>query len=265
MCHSFECCSDAECNHFKSCNAQVHACVWKTGCQPLLRSGEPKDKLDLLFIGAEYQDYAELKAEVDNLLGSSGKSGHLGFFDVEPFRSNAHKFNVWLLPSSDFPVPVRPDCSQSCPISEGNLKAASLQRLCPFADSTAVLFRAAQFRSCALGDVQWNSLSCQPGEGGGRLLLHEAGHAIGGLADEYEEPRWGSRPWGPNCAGTLLEAQKLWGDLVGVYGTDFYPGCSYTQDNYRPTFNSIMRSHYTSDSYGPVNERALLKVLEGYR
>jgi hypothetical protein len=93
-------------------------------------------------------------------------------------------------------------------------------------------------------------------------LLHEFGHSFGKLADEYVEPQLGDRPKSPNCAPDILTAQKWW---AGVNDVGYYEGCSYTEDNIRPTFNSIMRAHWIlKDDYGEVNKQALLSILNKY-
>ena len=135
----------------------------------------------------------------------------------------------------------------------------------------------------------------------GRLLLHEFGHAFGGLSDEYVEYGKGTRKdihLLPNCAEDLENAKAKWGDLVGIEGVDFYTGipdvpgtkyfkndyvsvpeiglfpdgsdigdggCAYELKNIRPTTSSIMKFQFEMDyDYGPVNERELQRKLDDY-
>ena len=96
-------------------------------------------------------------------------------------------------------------------------------------------------------------------ENKGRLLLHEFGHSFGLLYDEYTEDGKEDRPGNPNCANSTEEAKKWWGDLAEKYDeVDYFNGCSYVEDNIRPTLNSIMRNHEILDNeFEKVNERQL--------
>ena len=278
QCIKYECCSDTECSELATCNKDIHKCVQKSGCINLIRNGPSKDKFDFLFIGADFSSNEELKEEVLKLLDLNGNSGYHGFFSIEPFKSNKLKFNAWMLNAEDFPIlKQNSDCSNLCSEVTGSPK--KYESVCPEKDVAIVLFKNKRFRSCAGGNIQWNSLACQSPEDRGRLILHETGHTFG-LADEYTEPPFGSRPWGPNCAGNLQDAKKLWNDLAGIRGVGYYSsiqnpevtyakdgGCSYVTTNIRPTENSIMRGHwwYLKADYGPVNEKHLLIELGEYR
>jgi hypothetical protein len=264
QCIKYECCSNSDCGEFQTCNQDIKQCVAQTGCINVLQNGNSNDKLDILVIGAEYTDYTDLKEEITSLTDLKGQSKNIGFFSIEPFKSLKNKFNIWMIKAPDI-ITTTNSCSESCSGAIDRQRIAEYESVCPNVDQVITIFKDAKFRSCAGGNHQWNSLSCQPDKVKGKLILHESGHAIGKLADEYEEPSKGSRPWGPNCADTLEEAQSLWGDLVGVHNVGFYEGCSYTSDNYRNMKNNIMRSHYSANTYGPVNERAIIKQLEVYR
>ena len=132
-------------------------------------------------------------------------------------------------------------------------------------------------------------------------MLHELGHAIGSLADEYVEYGKGTRDdlhLTANCAEELNKAKVKWGDLVGVEGVDYYigipdvpgtkyfknnyvsvpeiglfpdgsdmgdGGCSYDLKNIRPTTSSIMKNQFEPGyDFGPVNERELARRLGEY-
>ena len=278
QCIKYECCSDSECGGLATCNKDIYKCVQKSGCINLIKSGPSKDKFDFLFIGADFSNNEELKEEVLKLLDLYGDSGYNGFFSIEPFKSNKDKFNAWMVNAQNYPtLKENSDCSNFCSEIVGSPK--KYESVCPEKDVTIVLFKNKKFRSCAGGNIQWDSLACQDPEDRGRLILHETGHTFG-LADEYTEPPLGSRPWGPNCAENIQNAKKLWEDLVGERGVGYYSaiqsseiiytkdgGCSYVPTNIRPTENSIMRGHwwYLKADYGPVNERHLLTKLSEYK
>ena len=114
-------------------------------------------------------------------------------------------------------------------------------------------------------------------EKAGRIALHEAGHLIGDLADEYETPYPGY-PEGdsePNVTyQTLFEyiPWKSWIDnstplptpeYEGDYDVGIYEGARYkSSDIYRPTSNSIMRS--LGAPYGPINSEAVIINLHDF-
>lgn len=114
-------------------------------------------------------------------------------------------------------------------------------------------------------------------EKSGRIALHEAGHLIADLADEYETPYPGY-PEGdsePNVtyqteleyipwkswieSGTPLPTPETGGD----FGVGIYEGARYRSTGiYRPTYNSIMRS--LGSPYGPINSEAVVINLYNY-
>jgi len=258
------CSEDWECGRFAFCSQEIHACVQKSGCLNVIENGDSNDKADFLFIGAEFSDLEELKNTISELLDLNGNTKYPGLFSVEPFKSNKDKFNIWMIKAPDYSVLDSNSCSTSCSKAIDFSQDSIYSSQCPNADFTITIFKKSKFRSCA-GGGQWSSLSCEVPSERGKLILHETGHSFGRLADEYVEKGKESRPWGPNCADTLIEAQQLWGDLDGVKGTGYYPGCSYTDDNYRSTKDSFMNLHWMADSYGPVNERAIKKIIDGYK
>lgn len=275
QCVLYDCCSNNQCGEFDTCSPTIHKCVAQTGCIEVMKNGDSKDKLDVLFIGAEYEDNSDLKQEILRLMGLGGETG---FFNVEPWQSLKSKFNIWMVTAPAYTSEkIDSNCSTMCEeaLPSKRLFDSVYSSKCPFFDTTITIFRKSQFRSCAW-DGQWSSLSCTSKDDAYRLLLHESGHSIGRLNDEYTDPELGDwKPQGPNCADNLELAHKLWGDLIGVEGVGFFTGinvpgttltpgygCSYTSDNIRPTSTSIMNGW--SSSYGPVNTRQIMKQLEEY-
>lgn len=263
-CIKYSCCQDSDCGEYNMCNQEIHQCVRQTGCLKVLYTGNSNDKVDILIIGAEYNSPAELKNAINKLFSLESNNKYIGFFDVEPFKSNKNKFNIWMIPAQEYTTKEVGVCGQSCSQLVDFEKDTAYIAQCPNVDTTITIFKTAKFRSCA-GGGQWSSLSCQDEEDQGKLILHESGHSFGRLADEYTEPSKGSHPWGPNCAASKNEAMQKWGDLAGQGDIGYFQGCSYTDNNIRPNQNSLMRSHYSATSYGLVNERAILKILEKYK
>ena len=104
-----------------------------------------------------------------------------------------------------------------------------------------------------------------------RIALHEAGHLVGGLADEYETPYPGY-PEGDREPNVTYQKEfeyipwKSWieietplptSEFEGDFSVGLYEGARYkATDIYRPTHNSIMRS--LGAPYGPINSESLI-------
>lgn len=98
----------------------------------------------------------------------------------------------------------------------------------------------------------------------GRLFLHELGHSLGLRDESPGEHALKSPPGYPNCATTLEEAKAWWGDLKGKEANvGFIDGCCGNKGYIRPTIASLMNDTEKADSFGPVNQRYLGKLLQG--
>jgi len=94
-----------------------------------------------------------------------------------------------------------------------------------------------------------------------RTIGHEFGHKFGYLKDEYVySGGYGSDSYYNylNCASSV--ELNRW-DGISNYDGAHYLGCT-TPTLYRSTANSIMRDHYNSWSWGPINEYYLNEKLE---
>lgn len=97
-------------------------------------------------------------------------------------------------------------------------------------------------------------------------FLHELGHSLG-LRDESPNGQ-ASRcaPGTPNCAVSMEEAERWWGDLAGKDGrTDYIFGCCGNMSYIRPTIASLMHDSEKAEDFGPVNERYLRKELDSLK
>jgi hypothetical protein len=112
----------------------------------------------------------------------------------------------------------------------------------------------------------------------GAVLIHELGHSIGGLWDEYLYDGASGRPyyepsvanvttvddpakvkWSEFISGTPPVPTPLWYDGYGLFEGAMY----YTYGIYRPTGISMMRN--TSYPYFLVNSRQIESVLQQFR
>lgn len=147
-----------------------------------------------------------------------------------------------------------------------------------------VLVNDTEVGGCAGG----NRTFISTGAASGRILIHELGHAIGGLGDEYEEftgSYTGSEPDKPNLTSQTTRAAVKWFDLIafttpvptwdkggacstfsnppatwsGIIGTYEGGGRLYTCGIYRPVPTCLMRSS-TAD-FCAVCVRSIQQVL----
>ncbi len=303
ICQKYNCCADTNCGEGRTCDMVTHLCVTKSGCREVMINGDPAAKHDIVFVGDGISDYGILKKLV--LLVMDYQNKYNGVFSITPFKENKDKFNVWMVTAPDYMYD-----------ESGEPNQEDFQRFVKGCDvDTVVVITGKTYRPYAFfptqgasGGVVFLSLGFLAPRGAdyalknsGRLLLHELGHAIGGLADEYVEYGKGSSNLESvmNCASDLTTAKKKWGDLVGIESVDYYTGvkdvpgtiyyksptmtvpelgyfpdgsdwadggCSYDWTNIRPTIGSIMNSQFEMKyDYGPVNERELEKKMEMYK
>lgn len=115
------------------------------------------------------------------------------------------------------------------------------------------------------------------------VLVHEFGHSFAGLGDEYFYANSGDmevdlyntsvEPWEPNIT-TLVDFDSKWKDMLGE-GTPVpteekdnveigaYEGGGYMNKGvYRPVFNDCRMKNNIAESFCPVCERAVLKMIE---
>lgn len=220
-----------------------------------LNNDKTKDRINLVFYTNSSPDDMNLvkrvavdALDVNNLIDSS--SGNVwqfsfGVFGIEPYKSSLDKFNFWFynLPVSsgfdsfdfefqvrftpevfglDYAVPIsltefRPDISFENQRSNANLADISYNSDFSIKRYTPGAIRLFYYP----GD---SSDPFDPGVGyNGPVLSHELAHALFALGDEYREPGVNNGPRiFPNCADTLSEANRWWGDLVGQVDPFFY-------------------------------------------
>lgn len=185
-----------------------------------------------------------------------------GFFSTEPFAQNRNKFNFWYVDEiQQVTVPRDPTKAR---VAGCNVRCASdVERQCGLKnDYTVNVCNAActptaseYTREVFIGDLNPYQV---------RTLIHEFAHSFAGIKDEYTKDGMGDRPGYPNCAPSHVIAEQWWGDLVGqgngVLEVGFFNGCSYTDDNIRPTESSLMRGNHFL-GLGLVNERHIQELL----
>jgi len=195
----------------------------------LHEAGDPKEKLDLLILGDGYtaRERAKFESDARRLMTL--------FFDTTPFKERKNDINVWGL------VPAANESGISRP-SQGMYRHSPLGATYDAFDSERYIltFENRTFREIAANapyDVVEILTNSRTYGGGGifglyatvaadsvwapYVFIHEFGHHIAGLADEYYTSDVAYlpaterlEPWEPNVTALLDPAALKWKDLV---------------------------------------------------
>lgn len=198
---------------------------------PLHRAGAPEDKLDLLVLGDGYtaRERGKFERDAKRLLDV--------FFSTTPFKDRAQDINVWGL------VPAAPESGISRPSGKVHRRSPIGASYDTFDSERYILtLENRAFRDIAanapyeLVEILTNSSTY----GGGGIFnlyatvaadsawapyifVHEFGHHIAGLADEYYTsdvaylpPAQKIEPWEPNVTALLDPGTLKWRDLIGA-------------------------------------------------
>lgn len=260
-------------------------------CIEVVRNGDPATTIDIVFVGDMFTDLTDFRRQVEVHMGlSPGVDGSRdGILNVEPFLSNAGKFNIYLVNElSDLGCTDR--LSNGMALCD-RAKINQLALHCP-RDRINMLSRRAFRSSGEFGGISRTSIELDSGSSFYiRTSTHEFGHTFGELFDEYVE-----RPNEfhqadisiKNCfsRASLIDQQfcsnnAQWTDLkgngcgqAGVIDCDpaqsqgqleinCFEGCSYVGKNiFRPAFNTIMRSYADPWSFSQVNERIICQKIK---
>ncbi|MCX9084296.1 MAG: hypothetical protein OIN87_05780 [Candidatus Methanoperedens sp.] len=137
---------------------------------PILHTGDSRTKIDVVFIPSKEYDgnMAQFYSDISNSIKN-------GYYASDPIFKNRNKFNFYYFKNTvnvgtkTIPGVSGTLCDWSAPSGWGGVT---------FADSGAIIHRF-DCRDSAGGGLfssEWNSY---------RTLVHESGHAIFGIADEY--------------------------------------------------------------------------------
>ena len=197
---------------------------------PLIESGPPSEKVDLLILGEGYT--AE---ELDKFHRDARRLTE-ALFDEEPFRSRRGDFNVWGLdlPSTDSGV-TRPRAGQfrRTPLSAEYNIFDSERYLLTYDNRTlrdAASAAPYEFIEILVNEAQYggggifNFQATAAADTGFAeyVFVHEFGHHFAGLADEYYTSdvayetgaAYHPEPWEPNVTALHDPARLKWADLV---------------------------------------------------
>ena len=102
------------------------------------------------------------------------------------------------------------------------------------------------------------------------VVVHEFGHSFAGLADEYyyddmyvEYYYPGTEPWEQNIT-TLADFESKWKDMLEAGEAELLEGAGYQSKGvYRPAADCRMHTN-RPDSFCPVCQRAIARIIEFY-
>ncbi|MFI6041463.1 M64 family metallopeptidase [Nocardia sp. NPDC051321] len=225
------------------------------------QTGPSSQRFDLVFVGDGYTS-SQLGTYKQHAINRWNE-----ITQVEPFKTYKNSFNVWAVNvvSQESGVDNDPrgtmrntalDMTFWCGGTERLLcvnetKALQYARLAPEADQVIALANTTKYGGAGGGVATSSGGNAQAGQ----IVLHELGHSIGGLADEYDYPNdryTGREPREANASvytsAQMRQNHTKWyqylgkqspdGGVVGTYEGAVY----YKRGVYRPTENSLMRS-----------------------
>lgn len=235
----------------------------------VLGSGDPAERLDLVFLGDGYRitEEATFEADVDRMVA------HL--LTIEPYASYGELFNAWryFVPSAESGAdnsgatpPVFVDTTYDCYYNCGGTDRllccnsgaliADASLAVPGYDGLVVLVNSNKYGGA--GSSAYAS-TYTIGGSSEEVMAHEMGHSLLGLMDEYNYGGTTTSSGGVNCDAD--PGVGRWSHWVGSLGVGAFTPCSY--DNlHRPTQNACMMNSL-QNAYCPVcREHAVREIYE---
>lgn len=253
----------------------------------------PAQAVDVLILGDGYT--AE---EMPKLRADARRFAEV-LFEYEPYRSQRDRISVRAIEvesresGTDEPRKgIWRDTALSCSFNtfdserylttEDNRALRDLASLAPY-DAIVVMVNTARYGGGGIFNLY--NIFAADADYAEYIFIHELGHSLGALGDEYHDPGAtsydeemfyprGVEPWEPNITALLDPANLKWGDLV-VAGTPIptpstaehvdrigaFEGAGYqTRGLFRPCFDSIM-FHKVHMGYCAVSERAVGRLI----
>lgn len=254
-------------------------------------AGDPSQKLDIVLIPEGYT-----KEEMDDFKKECKIFADF-LFEYSPFKENEDNINVWGIEgfSKDSGVDIPGEHVWKNTLLNSNYYTFDSERYLMTVDFQSVRDVAAnapydQIYILANSDkygggaiYNFYSLTAVKNVKAKQVFIHELGHGLAGLADEYgyddtyqDMYPEGVEPWEVNIT-TLVDFDSKWKSLVdkdtpiptpqdsAYYGKlGAFEGAGYVGKGvYRPTYNSIMRA-FDSNEFNIVCKEALDKVIKFY-
>ena len=218
-------------------------------CISVFENGPPENKIDITFLGYGFNDIDNYNNEINRYINNI-------LLSFEPFNEFKDRFNFYRIDEHNIQCQIGNFIQ--CDRFEIKLAASD----CPtdyiilLVDRNLIADLVMPVRSSAISNIVKVNTADKP-----FVMVHEFGHSFGDLADEYVDLSYYNAvdffvDDYVNCDNSPC---PTWS---GVEATSCYKGCSLNQ-YFRPTENSVMRS-LNSDTFGPVNERELIRRMLFY-
>ncbi len=257
----------------------------------LMVNGKPEKKVDILILGDGYTAREMTKFDKD------AKKAFKAIFEEEPFKSRRKDFNVWTVQSpsaeSDVDHPRNNEYRKTALGVTFNFfdlprysLTGRLHRLFDVAayaphDTILLIFNSPRMGGGGIYNLY--AVCSADSDVGAQVLIHELGHSLAGLGDEYYTSSVtyidfypeGVEPWEPNITALLDPRTLKWKDHVSK-GTPIptpilpkfrghvgaFEGAGYKAKGlYRPCYDCTMFSLRTC-TYCPVCLEAMNRVID---
>jgi len=251
-------------------------------------NGPPEEKIDILFLAEGY-----IAGQMDKFIKDAERStGYI--FSEEPFKSHRKMFNIRAVKSTsiDAGTDIPGDNKWKNTVVNSSFYTFGIERYMTTLDYKAVCDVASNAHYDQIyilvntgkygggGIYNFYSISAADNEDSRAVVIHEFGHAFGGLADEYYNSEVAyvdffnleAEPWNPNLT-TLVDFEKKWEamvlddtpvptpstenyhEIVGVYEGGGY----VSKGVYRPMIDC--RMHTNDAAFCPVCRKALVRMI----
>ena len=259
----------------------------------ILKSGDPKEKIDVAILAEGYTE-----AEMDTFYVHAAKAGE-SILSHSPFKDMADRFNFVAVASPS------KDSGVSIPRFNDWKSTAFSSHFSTFYSNRYLTTSNVYDIHNVLAGIPYEHLVILANTneyGGGGIfnaytlttarnplfwpvVTHEFGHSFGGLADEYFYEHQDTmndtypldiEPWEQNVT-TMIDFDSKWKDMIKPgtpiptpvadaekIGVGAYEGAAYsTKGIYRPVDHCRMRDNFTKD-FCPVCSRSLARIIDFY-
>jgi hypothetical protein len=254
-------------------------------------SGDPAQKLDIVFIPEGYS-----KEEIEKFKKDCERfAGYL--FDYSPFKENKNKINIWGVeaPSAESGTDIPGKVIWKRTLLNSRFYTFDSERYLMTTDYTTVkdiaanapydqIYIIVNTEKYGGGSIyNFYSETAADNKLSNQIFVHEFGHGLAGLADEYADDTTyldyyplDIEPWEANIT-TLVDFESKWKNMLKKdipiptpkednYKDELgvFEGGGYVNKGvYRPTVNSIMNS-FSSNEFNEVCKKAIQEIIDFY-
>ena len=245
----------------------------------LLKSGTPQDKIDVAIVAEGYT------AEEMDMFYADAQTAMEAILKHEPFGQYRGRFNfvAVALESQESGVSVPGEGDWKDTALKAHFNTFYMDRYL-----TTLRLKNMHDKLCGVPYEHIVILANTDTYGGGGIynsytlttahhpafkpvVVHEFGHSFAGLADEYyyddqyvEYYYPGTEPWEQNIT-TLADFESKWKDMLDAGEAELHEGAGYQSKGvYRPAKDCRMHTN-RPDSFCPVCQRAIARIIEFYQ